>query len=50
VSELSSKTKKIDLLTELSKARQHSNWYWSIIESKNYSLTTSYDFIFGRMF
>jgi hypothetical protein len=43
VSELSSKTKKIDLLTELSKARQHSNWYWSIIELKNHSLTTSFD-------
>ena len=43
VSELSSKTKKIDLLTELSKARQHSNWYWSVIELKNRSLTTSFD-------
>ena len=43
VSELSSKTKKIDLLTELSKARQHSNWYWSVVELKNRSLTTSFD-------
>jgi hypothetical protein len=43
VSELSSKTKKIDLLTQLSKARQHSNWYWSVIELKNRSLTTSFD-------
>ena len=43
MSELSSKTKKIDLPTELSKARQHSNWYWSVIELKNRSLTTSFD-------
>ena len=42
VSELSSKTKKIDLPTELSKARQHSNWYWSkrnkTIGKDNYSI------------
>ena len=35
---LSSRTKKIDLLAELDAARQHGNWYWQIIELKNYSL------------
>ena len=35
---LSSRTKKIDLLSELDAARQHGNWYWQIIELRNYSL------------
>jgi hypothetical protein len=43
MSELCSKTNKIDLLTELNETRQHGNWYWSIIELKNYSLIESFD-------
>jgi hypothetical protein len=43
MSELCSKTNKIDLLTELNEARQHDNWYWSIIELKNHSLIESFD-------
>jgi hypothetical protein len=43
MSELCSKTNKIELLTELNEARQHGNWYWSIIELKNYSLIESFD-------
>jgi hypothetical protein len=43
VSELLSKTNKIDLLTELNKARQHGNWYWSVIQLRNRSLIESFD-------
>jgi hypothetical protein len=43
VSELYSKTNKIDLLTELNMARQHGRWYWSVIELKNHSLIESFD-------
>jgi hypothetical protein len=43
MSELCSKTNKIDLLTELNEIRQHGNWYWSIIELKNHSLIESFD-------
>jgi len=38
---LSSRTKKIDLLSELDVARRHGNWYWQIIELRNYSLRGS---------
>jgi hypothetical protein len=43
MSELYSKTNKIDLLIELNGARQHDKWYWSVIELRNRSLTTSFD-------
>ena len=43
MSELYSKTNKIDLLIELNEARQHGKWYWSVIELRNRSLTTSFD-------
>ena len=43
MSELYSKTNKINLLIELNEARQHGKWYWSIIELRNRSLTTSFD-------
>jgi hypothetical protein len=43
MSELYSKTNKIDLLVELNEARQHGKWYWSVIELRNRSLTTSFD-------
>ena len=35
---LSSKTKKIDLLSDIDAARQYGNWYWQLEELKNYSL------------
>lgn len=35
---LTSRTKKIDLLGELAAARQYGNWYWQIVELRNYSL------------
>jgi hypothetical protein len=37
-SALSAKTKKIDLLSDLDKAREYSNWYWQLNESRNHSL------------
>ena len=43
MSELYSKTNKINLLIELNEARQHGKWYWSIIDLRNRSLTTSFD-------
>jgi hypothetical protein len=43
VSELYSKTKKIDLLTELNMAREHGRWYWSVIELRNRSLVEPFD-------
>jgi hypothetical protein len=43
MSELYSKTNKINLLIELNEARQHGRWYWSIIDLRNRSLTTSFD-------
>lgn len=43
MSELYSKTNKIDLLIELNEARQYGKWYWSVIELRNHSLTTSFD-------
>ena len=43
MSELYSKTNKINLLIELNEARQHGRWYWSIIDLRNCSLTTSFD-------
>ena len=38
-----SKTKKIDLLTELNMAREHGRWYWSVIELRNRSLVEPFD-------
>ena len=35
-SALSAKTKKIDLLSPLDKARQHGNWYYMLSELRNY--------------
>ena len=43
VSELYSKTKKIDLLTELNLAREHGKWYSSVIELRNHSLVEPFD-------
>lgn len=43
VSELYSKTKKIDLLTELNMAREHGRWYWSVIELRDRSLVEPFD-------
>jgi hypothetical protein len=43
MSEIYSKTNKIDLLIELNEARRNGNWYWSVIELRNRSLTTSFD-------
>jgi hypothetical protein len=43
VSELYSKTKKIDLLTELNIAREHGKWYWSVIELRDRSLVEPFD-------
>jgi hypothetical protein len=43
VSELYSKTKKIDLLTELDMAREHGKWYWSVVELRNHSLVEPFD-------
>jgi hypothetical protein len=40
-SALSAKTKKIDLLSDLDKARQYGNWYWQLVELRNYSTRTS---------
>ena len=43
MSEIYSKTNKIDLLIELNEARQNGNWYWSVIQLRNHSLTSSFD-------
>ena len=43
MSELYSKTKKIDLLTELNMAREHGRWYWSVIELRDRSLVEPFD-------
>ena len=43
MSELYSKTKKIDLLTELNMAREHGRWFWSVIELRNRSLVEPFD-------
>ncbi len=43
ISELYAKTNKIDLLVGLDEARQYGKWYWSILELRNHSLTTSFD-------
>jgi hypothetical protein len=40
-SALSAKTKKIDLLSDLDRARQYGNWYWQLIELRNYSMRAS---------
>ena len=40
-SELSAKTKKIGLLTNLDKARRHGCWYWLLNEFRNHSLHTT---------
>ena len=43
MSEIYSKTNKIDLLIELNEARRNGNWYWSLIQLRNHSLTSSFD-------
>ena len=43
MSEIYSKTNKIDLLIELNEARQNGNWYWSVIQLRNHSLSSSFD-------
>jgi hypothetical protein len=43
MSEIYSKTNKIDLLIELNEARRNGNWYWSAIQLRNHSLTSSFD-------
>jgi hypothetical protein len=40
-SALSAKTKKIDLLSDLDRARQYGNWYWQLIELRDYSMRAS---------
>jgi hypothetical protein len=40
-SALSAKTKKIDLLLDLDRARQYGNWYWQLIELRDYSMRAS---------
>ncbi len=40
-SELSARTKKFDLLSELDSARQHGDWYWAILEYRNLSASRS---------
>jgi hypothetical protein len=40
-SALSAETKSIDLLTDLDKANQYGNWYWTIKQLRNYSLGNS---------
>jgi hypothetical protein len=41
--EIYSKTNKIDLLIELNEARRNGNWYWSVIQLRNHSLSSSFD-------
>jgi hypothetical protein len=43
MSEIYSKTNKIDLLIELNEARRNGNWYWSVIQLRNHSLSSSFD-------
>jgi hypothetical protein len=43
LSEIYSKTNKIDLLIELNEARRNGNWYWSVIQLRNHSLSSSID-------
>jgi hypothetical protein len=40
-SALSAKTKKIDLLLDLDRARQYGKWYWQLIELRDYSMRAS---------
>jgi hypothetical protein len=40
-SALSAETKSIDLLNDLDRANQYSNWYWTIKQLRNYSLGNS---------
>jgi hypothetical protein len=40
-SALSAETKSIDLLSDLDRANQYSNWYWTIKQLRNYSLGNS---------
>lgn len=40
-SALSAKTKKINLLSDLDKARQYGSWYWQLVELRNCSMRTS---------
>ncbi len=40
-SALSARTKKIDLLSDLDKARHYGGWYWDLVELKNSSMRAS---------
>jgi hypothetical protein len=41
-SALSAKTKKIGLLSDLDRARQHGSWYWHLVELRNCSMRESF--------
>ena len=43
MSEIYSKTNKIDLLIELNEARRNGNWYWSVVQLRNHSLSSPFD-------
>ena len=40
-SALSAETKRFDLLNDLDRANQYGNWYWTIKQLRNYSLSDS---------